>query len=65
MVGRVEWWGVLPDRPGALISLWERACSRLRSASQNLHGLSHRYRGQARSHSARAKIRIDTQSYDD
>ncbi|PSL92904.1 hypothetical protein C7U57_15495 [Pseudomonas sp. R9.37] len=30
--------------------MWERACSRRRCASQDMCGLSHRFREQARSH---------------
>ncbi|WP_439865051.1 hypothetical protein [Pseudomonas antarctica] len=31
--------------------LWERACSRMRCISQQIHQLTHRLREQARSHS--------------
>ncbi len=30
--------------------MWERACSRIRSVSQQIHRLNHRIREQARSH---------------
>ena len=32
------------------VQLWERACSRMRCVSQQIHWLNHRIREQARSH---------------
>jgi hypothetical protein len=34
----------------AMINMWERACSRMRSVSQWLYQLTRRFREQARSH---------------